>query len=122
MMKGVFSFVARLNPFVVSDAKVALIVEAVEKGTGSALALTTTSETQGKSSDNATAVEDCEPVAQVEAGEVETGTASALVQQKSKSFDYHHTKELNHADLDVTSTSAALASTSSTPSSSAGSR
>jgi hypothetical protein len=114
MMKSVFSFVARLNPFVVSDAKVALIVEAVESTTPT-LVLTTTSETQEKSFDTAKAV------SQVEAEQVETGTASALVQQKSKSFDYHHTKELNRADLDVTSTSAALASTSSTPSSPAGS-
>jgi hypothetical protein len=122
MMKGVFSFVARLNPFVVSDAKVALIIEAVEKRTAPTLAFTTTSELQDKSLETAKAVEDCESVAQVEAEEVETGTACALVQQKSKSFDLNKTKELHRADLEVTSTSSALASTSSTPSSSAGSR
>jgi hypothetical protein len=123
MMKGVFSFVARLNPFVVSDAKVALIVEVTEKGATLAQAVTTiTSETQEGSLDTFGTAEMCDSVAQGEAEEVKTGTTRALVQQKSKLFDQYQPKELHRADPDVTSTPSALASSSSNPSSSAGSR
>jgi hypothetical protein len=121
MLNCVFTFVARLNPFTVSDARVAHIVEATEESTTITTtfeAIDETSFDSGEESSTTTTLTVVdESAALTEAEKVNVGTACALNQQTLNIINADHFKESYCADDDACSTRSEWGSVSSTTSS-----
>jgi hypothetical protein len=128
MLSCVFTFVARLNPFTVSDERVAYIVEASEESITTTTAVEAIDETSSdsgeESSESSTTTTSTvvskvdESDASTEAEEVDVGTAWALNQQTANLFALDQFKESYCADDDTCSTRSEWGSVSSTSSSS----
>jgi hypothetical protein len=112
VMKGVFSFAARLNPFATLDWHGAQAVD--NSSTSEKNAASTEQSNESTTTNNLYNLEDEKPVAQTLASQVEVGTTLVLIQQTTKSFVDHLTKESHRTDLEFSSLSCESTAVSST--------